>query len=435
MGAIFASDTTSPLYFAKKTTDEIELLSNQRLEILNNIVLNLEYLLGQVALIDDSWYSTTYNDDVSNALGDIEVAIPNLLTVKSHLYNKSILHTGELELAKSRVYSSVNYLKKLDTSASIYDLQYYLEELSSDASDLMSIDDNINTYIDNIKNFREEFNNNCVGAKRLTGYAREMVGHQYDQLVSVRDVIRESLKRDNLMMLFSHSKEWVSLLVTIAASMDNLEIDYAEIVNDDTHIDTSMLIQVINNFKLPSRTIDKEIIDMIFEIIAQVKKNMSTKLSISNLLALINTGKSHVDDDIVITENIISDCTTYSPTVVPAVDEIIIYINNLGLDRAKAVLVSSKWSDIFGLFDRNLSFPDIISDTILGFIDTVEDTELRSKILSLYYTIQAQKRTKNILGLTYDSVKKSAIDYLVNKKIKQNDGLMAQLDVISRRLK
>jgi hypothetical protein len=132
--------------------------------------------------------------------------------------------------------------------------------------------------------------------------------------------------------------------------------------------------------------------------------------------------------------NIINDSSAYTPTICPEVDEIIALTNSLGLDRAGEVLISSNWPNILSLNESNMSYSDIILSLLSVFINDIQDAEVKSILLSLYYRMQAQKKKKMLLGITFDTMREVAIKNLLTKKLASINYYSAQLSNVKDKI-
>lgn len=437
LGSIFASNTSAPLYFIKKTADELDYLSQSKIATMQSILATLLLIEQQLLKIESSsseWYSANVLADTSSAANDINNAIGNLLVSESYAAAYKTTNLGELNLAKNRTLSAINYIAGNDSSAFMYDVEVYIESLERDTSSLETFDTKITDYVQNIQTSREEFPKMSSSNGKFGTYAQEAASAQRRELESVSRSMAAVIKTDNKLTAVAKTKEWVQKLATIAASIENTIVDYSEVINDDTHIDTAQLITYSANLSLPTRSINSTLVERIRLLINLIKQKLYVNTDIDTIIDLKNDITSSILEQNTYMGNIITDSSTYSPTVCPEVDEIIALTNSLGLDRAGEVLISSNWPNILGLNESNMSYSDIILSLLSSFINDIQDVEVKSVLLSLYYRIQAQKKKKMLLGITFDTMREVAIKSLLTKKLASIDYYSAQLSNVKDKI-
>ena len=433
LGAIFATEPKAPHFLAKKTANEVESIMNTRQLLLSEIDDNISKLNTEINLIDGDWYSN-FMDDTNSAKVQVDNAISNLLTVRSFINNQSAINDGELGLAKDRILSAVDHISKCDSSASITNILYYAEELDNKADELTEVDINAKAYVDNLIAFKAEFNNNSTGNNRFLGYVKEVSDHQYKELLSISKSMEAAIEKNSVAVTVNKSSDWIIQLMTIAGSINHSVVDYGASINDSSDADTILLDTFISSLDSSGRVIDSTIPNYIKNATGEARRLISNETSKINFNTFSSTVSTKVSDQNSVTATIKSDCRIYGPSEIESITEFLTFINNIDLDRAKSVLLSSRWASIFKLNDLSLDFPTVIAQLIGGFIDSIDDIELRERIKSLHYKIQADKRNRTVLGLTFDSLRQSAINNMNTTKMRELDELQAQLEIIDKKL-
>ena len=433
LGAIFASEPEAPAYMAKITSDELSSHLDDRAEILSRVSSTLTKVRNQIALLDSGWYGN-YLINTENAKNDLDDAIGNILTARNSLYNTRSINDGEIDTARTKLISAVEYLAKEDADASLVDILHYIDQLELDIVALESIDTVVDEYVTNLKSFKTEFSANAQGSNRFFDYVREMTEAQYTEMNSVSKSMQAVMDIDYATLALTKSNEWIKKLTTIAASLQTTVVEYDASLNDDTNVNTIQLDTLISNLNESDRSLDTDIKDSINSVVGLIRRVVNIDYGQADVITEINTLTSTVNTQDSNTRRVILDCTGYQPSIIASINEYLRFLNNLNLDRARSILLSSNWGLVFRLDELNLTFSGFMSSLVTGLLSSMEDNELRNIVLSLYYKIRGYQRSKQIMALTFDTLKQKAINNIVDVRLNEILIMEAQLSTLARRI-
>lgn len=431
LGSILSTEKTTPHYLAKKTADDLTLKLQDRTSVLDDISYYLGRAKSEIALIDSSWYED-YLIDTTNALNDVNNAIENMITVRAFVHEQDAVNDEKIDLVKSNVSSAIGHLSRVNSPVSVLNITSYAEKLTALNARLALLDEEINVYISNLIEFKTSFNDSEDAGNRFISYVRESVEHQYNDLLSVKALMREVLNRGDSRLALEQAPDWIKRLSTIGALSDEQIIDFGESLNDSSNLETIKLDTLITQLGMTSLNIS--ISSDIEETIGLISRVINVAIDSTEVMSNIDSMITDVEVDTTASRQVIFDCSDYEPTPIEALDEFLRYIETLDLDRLKYVLLSSDWGQIFTLVENGLTHSEVISMFIVPFIDDIEDDELRNSILHLAYKMQSERRINRVKAITFDTAATHALNALRTGRVRELEQMTGQLETISRRL-
>lgn len=433
LGSLLATETTTPHYLAKKTADILSIKLGDRDEILSSIKSSLENARAEILLIDDSWYSDFMNDTTS-ALNDVNNAIGNMLTVRSYVENYNSVNDTVIGFVKSNVSSAIGHLSRVNSPVSVLNLVYSINNIKDQITALEFIDEEINVYLENLKNFKTNFQEACNSGNRFIGYVKESAERQYSDLLSIRRSMKEVVDRGDSGVALRQAPDWIKQLSTIGSFSDTQVSDFCVDVNDSSNSETVKLENLISLINHPSRSLDLNIASEVLSTLGRIAQVTNISIDSTSVIDDIDSTIVLIDNDTTSTSVVTADLSDYDPNPVEALDEFISFIETIDLDRLKYILISSDWGRIFTLVENGLTHSEIISLFINPFINTIDDDEVRNMVLSLSFRIASERRINRIKSITFSTVKDMAVNSLRTGRIRDVEVMTGQLEQLRLRL-
>lgn len=433
LGGLLAEESDSVFSFIREAASTAEESLATRDEMLESMKSRLVELNDLVAGIDSSWYDQKYISrlkSASSSLADADSDIQKII----YKANLGKVDLDRVENCSDSVNDAVLFLNDKKTLKSIGDISYIIDSIRTDLDEFENIGNTCDQLLDGLRSSKEEFIKWSNASTRMLSFYKNTMLSVNDSLDAVKIAIDRTIDNGIDAEAANNVAQWINQLVACRELLDGSIIKMDTNISDPANENTILLDAMIDGVSSVPIPINLDLPGEIKEAISLAALKIHKDIDIEPLTVKIDGINSDIDSDLVKSGEVTYYTNAYKPDPIDEARNFIALANELSQSNVEDLIMRSKWADIFMMGKEAVSIVGNLKGITKDLLTKITSETLKGKVLDIYFKIQAMHEVEALSSLTYDILKQSALDDVVNYKIPDLVSLGTELDELTDNL-